>query len=220
MRIKGLFFDMDGTIVHTYNMWDDVLAGIVGADNISKFRAARKIYPGRSIGQYKIILSEEFGRSYTEPEVLQLFRDSCERVFMPADIKFVDGFKEFIEHINRRRLSSPIVKALVTNAPSYSLDILRTKLNLKHYFFSNIVNSDMANAFKPDPAIIKYALNKFGLEPQYTLMFEDSDDGVAACNAAKVRCVGIRGAIKDESKCDMMIDNYVGLTMETLRDIE
>lgn len=220
MRIKGLFFDMDGTIVHTCDMWDDVLAGIVGADNIVKFRSARSVYPGKSISQYRVILSKEFGRNHSESEVLQLFGDSCDRVFTNADIKFVDGFEEFIEHINRWRHKRHLVKALVTNAPSYALDVLKPKLNLKHYFYSNIINSDMAGAFKPDPAIIKYALTKLGLEPQYTLMFEDSDEGVAACNASKVRCVGIRGAISDESKCDMMIDNYVGLTMDKLSEIE
>jgi beta-phosphoglucomutase-like phosphatase (HAD superfamily) len=74
----------------------------------------------------------------------------------------------------------------------------------------------MVGSFKPDPAIIKLALHRAGLEARYTVMFEDSDDGVAACNAARVPCIGIRGRITDESKCIMMIDDYVGLKIDDI----
>ena len=58
---------------------------------------------------------------------------------------------------------------------------------------------DVVPAKKPDPAIYLLAIDKLGLDPEDTLVVEDSRNGLRAAHAAGLRClVTVNGYTRDE----------------------
>nr|WP_296070017.1 HAD-IA family hydrolase [uncultured Actinoplanes sp.] len=60
--------------------------------------------------------------------------------------------------------------------------------------FDVLACGDEVTAHKPDPAVYRLALQRLGVDPSSALAFEDTPHGVAAAQAAGLRCVAIPNA--------------------------
>jgi putative hydrolase of the HAD superfamily len=72
---------------------------------------------------------------------------------------------------------------------------------------------------KPDPAVYLLALDRLGVDPAAALAFEDSPHGVAAAQAAGMRCVAIPNAYTPVSRfadADVVLRSATDATLEEL----
>jgi HAD superfamily hydrolase (TIGR01509 family) len=58
--------------------------------------------------------------------------------------------------------------------------------------FDTIVTRDDVEHGKPSPDIFQLAANRVGVEPASCLVYEDSDEGIAAAEAAGMDCIDVR----------------------------
>ncbi|MEV4349138.1 HAD-IA family hydrolase [Actinoplanes sp. NPDC049596] len=71
-------------------------------------------------------------------------------------------------------------------------------------------------AHKPDPAVYRLALERLGLGPEQALAFEDTPHGVAAAQAAGLRCVAIPNPYVDSGRfasADLVLPSAAAATL-------
>lgn len=218
MKIKSVVFDMDGTIIKSLSIWSDIIASIVGKENVGFFLALRAKAPGKGIIQTCTTLRDIFNIQGTDEEIGQMYEQRVKDFFNQREIEFIDGFQIFHNHLKINN----IAMSLATDAPNHGLDILRQKLDLESFFGQHIYNSCAVDyKFKPDPAVFLHALAKLELNPDECVIFEDSYQGVAAAKHAGVFCVGVNSHdnFKELANADYIIDDYTDLTLEKLSEL-
>lgn len=215
MLIKAVIFDMDGTIISSHGIWDEIVASFVGKDNIDLFIKLRNNDPGNGIEKTCNVLKTAFNYSGTFEEITQLYQDRAQDFFARSAIDFIPGFQEFHEHLRTQN----ILTGLATDAPNYALDVLKPKLALRSFFGDHIYNSCMVSTFKPNPAVFQQTIDQLNIEPEHCVVFEDSLQGVEAAKNLGLFCVGIirQNNAAELGRADLTIKDYNGLSLEFLQ---
>ncbi|WP_250005718.1 HAD family phosphatase [Actinoplanes sp. M2I2] len=77
------------------------------------------------------------------------------------------------------------------------------------------------SAHKPDPAVYRLALERLGVGPERAVAFEDTPHGVAAAQAAGLRCVAIPNAhlpVERFGAADLVLPSAASATLRTVLD--
>ena len=180
--IKGLFFDLDNTLLNTEE---------------SQFRAYQKAL-------------KVHGRRLTHVDHQRVFGNDS-GTFLPMlfpditddevrDIRRLKaGFYEEFMHLVRpnvqlidffRTVRPHHITALVTTGKRANILPLLEAHLLTHLFDHVILGEDVEN-FKPHPEAYQKALKLSGLQADEVLAFEDSDTGVESAQAAGINVIKI-----------------------------
>lgn len=182
--LKGFFFDLDGTLVNTYQAdylaYRDAVQEAVGKELIEAKYAALH---GMEIGAKLAMLFP----GLVDDEVTAI-RQSKKKHY-PKYVHLTEannGLIGFLAQLSKHQLC-----ALVTTAKSENVGHVLKHHNLLQ-FFTHIVCGDDVTAHKPDPEAYHLALQKAGLQPHEVLAFEDSDSGIKSAEAAGIPVVHIK----------------------------
>lgn len=215
MKKIGVIFDMDGVIVdsnpyhkialkefcsgHGYELTDDQLL--------------KKIY-GRTNREW---LTALFGKlpedellAYTE-EKEQLYRK-----LFNDDIKPLKGLIKFLDLLDEHK----ILRAIGTSAPRSNVDFTLNKTDTANYF-PTILNDTFVTHSKPHPEIYLKAAMALGLPNSHCIVIEDSLSGVEAGQKSGSKVVGVTTTHSREelAHCELVIDDFEGLTIEMLEQL-
>lgn len=161
-------FDMDGVLVDSRAAWFRSFneAGKIGEEEFEKTFWGRDLLTNiRAVG-----------------ETREHFCDSILVKYIDA-IETIPGAREVLSSLKGR-------KALITNTTSRCTDRILGEHGLLGYFDA-IVTGDEVERAKPDPAIIRLAMERIGASPESTVVIGDSEQDVAAGRAAGCVTVGI-----------------------------
>jgi HAD superfamily hydrolase (TIGR01509 family) len=168
MKLRGVIFDMDGTVVDVSYDWNELKAELAT--------------------QGKPILA--FLSSLEEPEksekwrVLERYEDEAT---MKAKLK--PGIARFLDFLSERRIK----KALVTNNSKKNVDFLLKKFDLE---FDRVISRE-SGLWKPSGAPFVAVLEKLGLKREECCVIGDSHFDVKAANEAGISCVLILNEDKE-----------------------
>ena len=95
-----------------------------------------------------------------------------------------------------RREYGRIPLAVASGGPSLIVRASLAHLNLSH-FFDTIVTLDEVGVPKPAPDLFLHAAERLGVPPENCLVFEDTDTGLIAAQAAGMRCIDVREGVSD-----------------------
>jgi beta-phosphoglucomutase len=215
MKKFGVIFDMDGVIVdsnpyhkialkefcsrHGYELTDDQLL--------------KRIY-GRTNREW---ITELFGKlpedqlsEYTEE------KEALFRKLFADDIKPLKGLVHFLDMLNEHK----ILRAIGTSAPRSNVDYTLNKTNTVKYF-PTILNDTFVTHSKPHPEIYLKSAEALGLPNSQCIVIEDSLSGVEAGKKAGSKVIGVTTTHthSELSHCDLVIDDFEGLTVEALEKL-
>lgn len=168
MKLRGVIFDMDGTVVDVSYDWNEIRAELAT--------------------QEKPILA--FLSSLEEPEksekwrVLERYEDEAT---MKAKLK--PGIARFLDFLSERGIK----KALVTNNSKKNVDFLLKKFDLE---FDRVISRE-SGLWKPSGAPFAAVLEKLGLRREECCVIGDSHFDVKAANEAGISCVLILNEDKE-----------------------
>jgi HAD superfamily hydrolase (TIGR01549 family) len=160
MKLKGVIFDMDGTVVDVSYDWNEIRAVLAT--------------------QGKPILA--FLSSLEEPEksekwrILERYEDEAT---MKAKLK--PGIARFLDFLNKSRIK----KALVTNNSKKNVDFLLKKFDLE---FDCVISRE-SDLWKPSGAPFVSVLERLGLKKEECCVIGDSHFDVKAADEAGISCV-------------------------------
>jgi beta-phosphoglucomutase len=215
MKKFGVIFDMDGVIVdsnpfhkialkefcsrHGYELTDDQLL--------------KRIY-GRTNREW---INELFGK--LPEDQLQQYAEEKETLFRKLfndDIRPVKGLVRFLDLLNEHK----ILRAIGTSAPRSNVDFTLNKTNTVKYF-PTILNDAFVTHSKPDPEIYLKSAEALGLPNYQCIVIEDSLSGVEAGKRAGSKVIGVTTThdASELSHCDLVIDDFEGLSIEAVEKL-
>ncbi len=183
--IKAFFFDLDGTLVNTYEA--DYLAYRDAIMEITGIPVTQPDFD-RTHGKEMRHKLADLTPSISEDEILQI--GVQKKVHYAKYLHLTKPNKPLIDFL--RTLSQDDQKiVLVTTAKRHNAMLVLEAHDISQYF-SEMVFGDEVTASKPHPEPYLIALEKTGLNPGDVIAFEDSDAGVASATAANIPVIRIR----------------------------
>lgn len=213
MKFIAFLFDLDGTLVDS-----EPLKGKALALSIKYFGGdvEPEIYKDVMGKSWEQVTQHFFSRSGVTVSLDifdSIFRKHYEELLDSTLIE-KEGLRSFLE-ISR---SMQIKMALVTSASKWMTDKILEKLSLSH-FFDVIVTKEDVLQHKPHPEAYLLALKKLNVLPSDAVVFEDSESGALAAQAAKCRFIFVQHEFNQQHSFEgayQVIDSFKELA-EVLR---
>ena len=183
--IKGVIFDMDGTIVDSlpyhYKAWEKFFK----ENKVENFSEKLKDYKG---GGTLDLMTVVYGDKYSRKE-LKIMTDDKEIIFREIyknNVIPIIGFMEMFKLIKSKK----ILVGIASNAIRKNVKMILSELKI-YDEFDSIICGDEVEKGKPDPEMFNKTVDRFNLKKEECLIFEDSVEGVSAAVNSRGDVVGI-----------------------------
>lgn len=215
MQDFGIIFDMDGVIVDSNPFHKIALKQFCRQHGIelSDEQLIKQIF-GRTNREWITALF----KNISEEKILEytIEKEELYRKLFDKDIAPVNGLISFLDLLDKHQ----VPRAIGTSAPRSNVDFTLDKTQTWRYFHT-ILNDTFVTHSKPHPEIYLKCAEALGLPNDRCIVIEDSLSGIQAGKAAGSKVIGITTthAAGELSGCDMIIDDFVGLTVERVRQL-
>jgi HAD superfamily hydrolase (TIGR01509 family) len=182
-RIEAVVFDMDGVLVDTEHLWDEVREALTDEWGGRYTPEAQEAMMGMSSPEWSRYLHEVVGLR-EPPEVInaEVVRRMLERYEM--DLPVVPGAVEAV-----RRLAREGYRLAVASSSNRELiDGVLRRLELSELFEVTVSSEEVARG-KPAPDVYLETAHRLGLPPGRCAAIEDSASGIRAAHAAGMRVI-------------------------------
>ena len=177
----AVVFDMDGVIVDTEHLWDEVREELVRDWGGRHVPTAQVDMMGMSSPEWSAYLHEVVGLQRTPAEI----NDEVVRRMLAryeTELPVVDGAVAAIVELSDRGV--PLAVASSSNRPLID-GVLRTLGVLER--FAVTVSSEEVPRGKPSPDVYLEAARRLEVEASHCVAVEDSTNGLRAAHAAGMR---------------------------------
>ena len=216
MNTIAVVFDMDGVIVDTNPF------------HLITYRAFWNKYgvfptdPNLALNLYgktnRYILEHFFGRELSKEEVLK-YEDEKESLFREVyepHVQPIAGLMTFLADLKKNNVATGIA----TSAPRPNLDLILGKIPLATIMESMLSSEDVP-LHKPNPLVYTKSMENLGVNPNRTVIFEDSSAGVLAGRASGAKVVGVLTSHQPHElpPCDAYIKDYQDFNFQNILDL-
>lgn len=172
--IKGVIFDMDGTMFDTERMWATFWKPALDALGLPYKEGLAEAERGTAGETSRQIVRSFYGEDCdAEAVIASLHRVADDAFASPVPKK--PGLDELLNWLEERS----IPMAVASSSRRYIIDRNLANWGMEH-FFSAIISGQQVTHSKPDPEIFLLAAEQLGVSPADCLVLEDSYNGVRA----------------------------------------
>lgn len=183
-NIKGLIFDMDGTLVNSipahYNAWIEACRKYDVSFSFEYFIDLT----GRPVIELSKDIIKDFGLNIPP---IQLVKEK--EVLVEKNLNKVELIKPVIDVINKYKGQLPM--AVGTGASKKMAMRLLSETGIVQHFKSIVTSCDVTK-YKPNPDTFLKAAEEIGVAPEDCLVFEDGQLGIDAAKAAGMSVVDVK----------------------------
>ena len=208
-NIKGVFFDLDGTLFDTAPELSVATNKMLRDINLQNLESnIIKSFIGK--GADNLVRKSISYSSKKDPEAL--FKEARKLfdkyyILNAAQSLPYDGVKETLINLKKKKLSL----ACVTNKPKIYTHAILEKSGLISYL-DLVVSGDTVSRKKPDPMPLNYSCDKLEIEPKEAIMVGDSCNDIEAGFSAGTYVVTVPygyqyGQSIKSDKVDLAIEN-------------
>lgn len=203
--IKGAVFDLDGTLIDSMFVWQEIDEEFLGKRGIKvpdDYIDAITPMGFRETAEYTI---NRFGFIESPEEIMQEWYDMAYDAYAHR-IQAKKGAKELLEQYKQSG-----VKMAIATASDLSLVVPALKNNGLYDYFENITTTKDVTRGKGFPDIYIHAASKLGVEPEECVVYEDILVGVKSSKNGGFYTVAIYDdRSKDDKNAIMNIaDKYI-----------
>ena len=210
--IKGVIFDMDGTIVDSLPYHYEAWKIFFNENKVENFSEKLKDYKG---GGTLDLLTTVLGNNYSKKELKSMvddkeiiFRDIYKNNVIP-----IEGFIQMLESIK----SQKILVGLASNAIRKNVKMILNELKIYNDFNSIICGDEVDNG-KPNPEMFNKTAKRFKLDKKDCLIFEDSIEGLQGAVNSGIDAIGVKSSSSDKilksAGAKGTIKNYVNINFK------
>ena len=185
-RPRAVVFDLDGTLADNMDWHARAFAAFVARHGLPPLTPVlRRRIDGKRNAEIMPILFEQ-DLAPADVQSLAEEKEQLYRGMSKGAIRPVRGLADLLEALRRHNIPS----AVATSAPRLNVDFTLGELGLADRFSAVALSDEVARG-KPAPDVYLHAAHLLGVEPAACLAFEDAPVGVAAAQAAGMRCVAL-----------------------------
>lgn len=215
-NIKGVIFDMDGTLLDSMEVWKQIDLEFLGERGIIHPEGMEKEIEGMSFHETAVYFKDKFQLTETLEQIEEIWHNSAYVKYV-SEIELKPCVREFLSELKRRKIKLGIA----TSNSRELTDACLEALGIKQMFDTIVTGSDV-NHGKPDPEIYLTAAENMSLFPRNCLVFEDVVMGLLAGVSAGMRTCAVYDdfskAYDEEKKkiADYYINSFEDLNLKNL----
>jgi HAD superfamily hydrolase (TIGR01509 family) len=182
--IEAVVFDMDGVLIQSEEVWDDVREHYVRERGGRYDAEVQRAMMGMSSPEWSRYLHEAAGVS-EEPSAIN---EEVVRRMLDAyrdHLPLIDGAQEAV-----RRLAGRYRLAVASSSNRPLIDRVLEGAGLTQSFEATVSSEEVAQG-KPAPDVYLEAARRLGVEPRRCAAIEDSHGGIRSAKAAGMRVIAI-----------------------------
>jgi len=183
-EIDAVVFDLDGLLLDTEQVWDEVREALVRERGGRWHDRAQADMMGMSSHEWSRYLHEELGLPEPPEELNRLVVERMEERYRDG-LPVMDGAVDAVRRMAERW---PLGLASSSNRPL--IDLALDRMGVADLFHAT-VSSEEVERGKPAPDVYLEAARRLGVPPERAAAVEDSASGIRAAKAAGLRVVAI-----------------------------
>jgi HAD superfamily hydrolase (TIGR01509 family) len=207
--IDAVVFDLDGLLLDTEQVWDEVREQLTRERGGRWHEGAQADMMGMSSPEWSRYMHERLGLAEPPEELNRLVVERMQERYRDG-LPLVDGAVEAVRRIGARW---PLGLASSSNRPL--IDVALERMGVAPLFGATVSSEEVARG-KPAPDVYLEAARRLGVPPDRCAAVEDSGAGIRSAHAAGMRVVAIPNAHfppPDEvlELADVRLDSLAGL---------
>ena len=182
--IEAVVFDLDGVIVDSEHVWDEVREELARERGGRWHEGAQADMMGMSSVEWSRYMHDVIGLTETPEDI----SDEVVRRMLARygdELPLIDGAVEAVE-----RLAGSFRLALASSSNRPLIDAVLARAGLAGHFEVTVSSEEVARG-KPAPDVFVEAARRLDLAPERCAAVEDSGNGIRAAHAAGMRVVAI-----------------------------
>ena len=182
--IEGVVFDLDGVLVQTEEIWDEVRGDYIVRLGGRYDEEAQRAMMGMSSKEWSAYLADDLGVPRTaaqvNADVVELMADSYR-----GHLPLIDGAPEAVE-----RLAASWPLGVASSSNRELIDLVLELSGLGRFFQATVSSEEVARG-KPAPDVYLEACRRLEVDPTRAAAIEDSHAGIGSAKAAGMRVLAI-----------------------------
>ena len=184
MSIEAVIFDLDGVIIDTEEVWEEVRRGYVAEFGREFLPDTQDRMMGMSTGEWSAHLAHEVGVPRTPEQVAADVLGRMAERYRTA-LPLIPGSVEAV-----RRLGARFPLGLASSSARVLIDQVLETAGLTGAFQVTLSTEEVPRG-KPAPDVYLAAAGKLGLDPSVCAAVEDSSNGLRAAGAAGLAVIAV-----------------------------
>lgn len=182
--IEAVVFDLDGVLVQTEELWDEVRAGLARERGGRYDAEAQRAMMGMSSLEWSRYMHDELGLPEPPEEISAEVVRRMESRYRER-LPLIEGAREAVERIGARwRL------AVASSSNRPLIDAALELAGLADRFAATVSSEEVARG-KPAPDVYLEAAARLGVRADRCAAVEDSHNGIRSAGAAGMRVIAI-----------------------------
>jgi HAD superfamily hydrolase (TIGR01509 family) len=182
--IGAVVFDLDGVLVQTEELWDEVRAGLAQERGARYDAEAQRAMMGMSSLEWSRYMHDELGVPEAPEEIsAEVVRRMAARY--RERLPLIDGAREAVERLAARW---PLGVASSSNRPL--IDAVLELAGLAESFAATVSSEEVPRG-KPAPDVYLEAAARLGVDAARCAAIEDSHSGIRSAKAAGMRVIAV-----------------------------
>jgi HAD superfamily hydrolase (TIGR01509 family) len=214
MAIDGVIFDLDGVLVDSEPLWEDVRRRFAVTHGGRWEADAQRTMMGMSSGEWAQFMRQRLGVDLSEREIVAGVVDDMAARYRDG-VPLLPGAVDAVRRIAARW---PLGLASSANRPLIDVVLATTGLDV---YFAATVSSEEVPRGKPAPDVYLEVSRRLGVDPSHGAAIEDSTNGLLSALAAGVRVIAVpRADFPPDpevlARADAVVLNLEGLRVEVV----
>jgi HAD superfamily hydrolase (TIGR01509 family) len=216
--IDAVVFDLDGVIIDSEELWDEVREGLARERGGRWSPQAQADMMGMSSTEWSRYLHEVVGLSEPPEEIN---REVVDRMLdrYSERLPLIDGAVGAV-----KRLAADWPLAVASSSNRVLLDRVLEVSGLAPYFKVTVSSEEVEHG-KPAPDVYLETARRLGVEPPRCVAIEDSSSGIRSAHAAGMHVVAIPNRAFPPpgdvlALADVVLDSVAELRPTTIREVE
>jgi len=180
--LKAIFWDNDGVLVDTEELYFSATRDVLSKSGID---LSRDLFIEISLKQGRSSFDLAVEKGFCRETITQLRSERNQRYseLLRNKVHVLDGVENTLHQLHGK-----ILMGVVTSSRREHFDIIHSTTGLLRYFDFVLTREDYRKS-KPNPDPFLTAMRQHEFKPEHCIIVEDSERGLAAANAAEIKCI-------------------------------
>ena len=208
--IDAVIFDLDGVLIETEQIWDEVREAFVRERGGRWTDRAQRDMMGMSAPEWSRHMHDELGLDEPPGVIKDLVVERMAERYR-AELPLLPGAVEAVE-----RFAARWPLGLASSSNRVLIDLVLELSGLAPYFRATVSSEEVARG-KPAPDVYLEAAGRLSVDPRRAAAVEDSEVGIRSASAAGLRVIAIPNRAFPPSEealalADVVLDSLDQLT--------